>query len=85
MVIKMSKTGNVRITYSNCVPLALGIQHAMHMRHIVVWPVKLYHIFQHYPINGTILWGGFTEHKICVLIFSTNFPKKKLFILRRTE
>jgi hypothetical protein len=48
------------------VPVALGIQHVMYLRQIVMWPVKLNHIFPHYPINGTILWGGkFIEHEMC--------------------
>jgi hypothetical protein len=35
-------------------------------------PARLYRIFQHYLINGTI-FGSVTEHKMCVLIFSTTF------------
>jgi hypothetical protein len=34
------------------VSVALGIQHAMRMRHVV--PAPLYNIFPHYLINGTI-------------------------------
>ena len=39
------------------------------------WPAPLYNIFPHYLTNGAILggWGGVTEHKMCVLIFSTTF------------
>jgi hypothetical protein len=37
-----------------------------------LWPVRLYHIFPHYLIKGTILEKKrVIEHKICVLIFST--------------
>jgi len=51
----------VRITYSDYVPVALVIQHAKRTRILYchLWLVRLYHTFQHYLINGTIL------EKIC--------------------
>ena len=47
-------------------------------------PLWLHHIFRHYLIKGTIFGKRVTEHKMCVLIFSTTFiynishPKKNL-------
>jgi len=49
------------------------------------WPARLYNIFSHYLINGTIFGGGkkLLNIKMCFLIFSTTFvwnishPKKK--------
>jgi len=45
------------ITYSECVSVALIIQHAMRMRHIIcrLWPVCLCYIFPHYLTNGTTI------------------------------
>ena len=40
----------ISITYF----IALDIQHAVRMRRIVTWSVRLYIIFQYYLINGTI-------------------------------
>jgi len=34
--------------------VVLHIQHAVRMGRIVMWPVQLYSIFPHYPINGKI-------------------------------
>jgi hypothetical protein len=45
----------INITYSECVFVALVIQHAMSMRSIChLWPVRLYSIFPHCITNGTI-------------------------------
>jgi hypothetical protein len=49
-----------------------------------LWPVWLYHIFQHYLINSTILGKKVIECKICVLIFSATLSETFL-ILRRFE
>jgi len=65
----------ISITYSECVFVALIIQHAKRMRHtiLLLWPVRLYHIFPHYLINGTIFGKKVIQGKICVLDFYTNF------------
>jgi len=46
--------------------VALGIQHAMHMDHYFMWPARLYIIFPHFLINGTMLENIFLNTK-CVV------------------
>jgi hypothetical protein len=41
------------ITYYECVSVALGIQHAMHMYHIVISGPASSSVFPLYLINGT--------------------------------
>jgi len=43
-----------------------------HALYCQLFPSKLYIIFPHYLINGTIK-KKVIEHKMCVLIFSTTF------------
>jgi hypothetical protein len=72
------------ITYSECVSVALGIQHAMHKRLIFVCGLSgstmlatLFHKRQDFQKECT-------EHKMCVLIFSTILSEIFL-VLRGTE
>ena len=74
-------------TYSECVSTALGIQHAMRMCRIIFCPVACLALplFPHYLINGTIFGKKKFQHKMCVLIFSTNSSVKSFLILRRFQ
>jgi hypothetical protein len=62
----------VRFTYSERMFVALSIQHAMSMRHIIL-STRLYNICPYYFINGTIF-----QDKKKVIAY-------KILILRRTQ
>ena len=75
----------ITFTYSVCVFfVALVIQHAMRMRHIVNCGlprstiyiyIYIYIYILHYLTNDMIFGegGGVTEHKMCVMVSSTTF------------
>ena len=58
------------ITYSECMFVALGIQHAMRMRHIVICGLAGTTKFFHIPPKRHDFRKDFIEHKRCVLISS---------------
>jgi len=47
----------IRVTYSECVSVALVIQHGKRMRHIVSCELSGSNSFPHYHIDGTIFRG----------------------------
>jgi hypothetical protein len=69
-------------TYSECVFVALGIQHAMSIFHL--WSVRLYHIFPHYLINGAICRKKFLNIKRVFLV-SVRLLSETFLFLRRIQ
>ena len=61
------------MTNSERLFVALGIQHAMRMRHSVICGLPSFTKFFHIISKKTRFSEKFTEHKMCVSILSTNF------------
>ena len=64
---------DISITYSQCVSVALGIQHVMRMRHIILSPVACpaLQYFSRLSQKGNDFRKEVIERNTCVLIFST--------------
>jgi hypothetical protein len=67
----------------SCLRVALLIQHATHIRHVVTSFVAScrHHIIRHYHINGTV-FGNVTEYKMCS-DFSLQILSRTFQILKR--
>jgi hypothetical protein len=66
----------ISITYSDCVFVALRIQHAMCMRHIFICGLSALQYFSPYLIKGTIFEKEkLTEHKMCFDFLYKLYPK----------
>jgi hypothetical protein len=75
----------MRITCTECVFVALGIQHAYaHAPYCSLWPDRLYLTFQRYPINCSVFDKMLLILKY-VLRYSLQSLPETFLILRRTE
>jgi hypothetical protein len=72
------------ITYSESVMVALGIQHAMRMRHIVVCDLPLSTIFFHL-ISQTARFKKKLLNIKCVFLFSVQLFSETFLILIRVQ
>ena len=55
-----------------------------HTPYCHLWPAPLYNVFPHFFLNGTTFGKKkVTEHKMCVLIFSTSFFSSETFLILR--
>ena len=65
----------IRISYSECLSVALIFQHANRMRHTVLPSVACLALphFPQYLINSTIFGNKLIEYNMWVLIFSVTF------------
>jgi hypothetical protein len=71
----------IGIAYSECVSVALGIQHAP----CYLWPVQFYNIFPRYLINGTTSEKKNLLNIKCVFWFSLQLLSETFVILKRHE
>ena len=75
------------VTYSECVSVALIIQHARRMRRVTLSSVIswLYRMFPHYLINGTIFGRKLLNIKCVFFSFFLQLLSEIFVILRRIQ
>ena len=83
---KGKKTCNARI-FCVCVCVCVcsllpSMQRAGAVLYFLLWPVRLYHFFQHYLVNGTILGEKVIEYKMYFFIFSKPSSETCLILSR---
>jgi hypothetical protein len=69
----------VSIAYSECVFVALGIQHAMTLRYIFICGLSCSLIFPHYLINGTTFDENLLNIKYVLFLHTNIFLKNFSF------
>jgi hypothetical protein len=70
----------ISMTHYECMCVALGVQQAMRMRHIVIWDLPGCKIFSRlFSKTAQFSKKKIIEHKICVLISSTISDKNKFY------
>jgi len=75
----------IRVIHSECVFGALGIKHDAHEPYCHMLGVRLYNIFPHYRIKGTIFEKKKLLNIKCVFRFSLQRLSETLLILKRME
>ena len=75
----------VVITYCECVFRLSYPACNAYAPYCHLWPARLYGIFPHYLINGTIFEKKVTGHKMMSFDFLYNFLSETFLILRRNE